>query len=193
MKDNKNKSFGGGANTTLYGKSFELETNMHHKLIELGYSLIKMNNTKYGYYLIKSFGFRNKNKIIYFTQSGVKTYFKINFGITLFRNPDEAYLVKNNNKYILKIIEKKEQHCEGSVETKLWAGPSLKREYELLLGEKFTVEYSYCLNKFLSRKISSKHKKYNILKEILKENDIKIFKSYKKSYNKKLLDWINKI
>ena len=92
-----------------------------------------------------------------------------------------------------KILEKKEQHCEGSVETKLWAGPSLKREYEILLGEKFTIEYSYCLNKFLSHKIYSKHQKYIILRKILKENNIKIFKSYKKSYYKKLLYWINKI
>jgi len=29
----------------------------------------------------------------------------------------------------IKIVEKKEQNVEGSVETKLWSSPSLKREY----------------------------------------------------------------
>lgn len=53
---------------------------------------------------------------------------KNNYNINLFRNPDEAYIIKyNTGKKIIKILEKKEQHIEGSVETKLWSGPSLKR------------------------------------------------------------------
>lgn len=42
MEEIKNKGIGGGANTTLYGKSFELQTNMNNKLIKLGFSLIKI-------------------------------------------------------------------------------------------------------------------------------------------------------
>ena len=50
---------------------------------------------------------------------------------------------------LIKILEKKEQNVEGSVETKLWSGPSLKREYELVLGNDFKVHYGFCVSEFL--------------------------------------------
>lgn len=63
---------------------------------------------------------------------------KNKYNIELFRYPDEAYLIEyNTGKKVIKILEKKEQKVEGSVETKLWSGSSLKREYELLLGNDF--------------------------------------------------------
>lgn len=183
-----NKGTGaGGANTNLFGKSFEYKTNIKENLYKIGFIKKKMNNNKYGYYLKKIIG---NIKIIYLTQSGLKIYFKLKYNIILYRNPDEAYIIKTNDKCIVKILEKKEQHNEGSVETKLWAGPSLKREYEIILGHNFIVEYAYCINKFLSKKFNSDNKKYNILKQILKENNILVLHANKPNYYEKLEKWI---
>lgn len=44
----------------------------------------------------------------------------------------------------------------------------------IILGEKFKIEYSLCLSKFLSNKFKSIDMKYNILKKILDENNINI-------------------
>jgi hypothetical protein len=76
--------------------------------------------------------------------------------------------------YWIYILEKKEQHVDGSIKTKLWSGPSLKREYELVLGEYFEVFYGFCVNKFLQNKLISKNPKYTILNIILNENNIKV-------------------
>jgi len=75
------------------------------------------------------------------------------YNIELFRCPDEAFIIEyKTGKNVIKILEKKEQNVEGSVETKLWSGPSLKREYELVLGNNFEVYYGFCVNKFLKKK-----------------------------------------
>jgi septum formation topological specificity factor MinE len=50
----------------------------------------------------------------------------------------------------------------------------LKREYELIFGVEFSIEYSLCINEFLENKIKSNETKYNILKIILQENRINI-------------------
>jgi len=183
-----NKGTGaGGTKTNFYGKKFEDITNTKYNLLKIGFIEKKMNKSKFGYYLKKKI---EKTKIIYLTQSGLKTYFKLKYGIILYRNPDEAYIIKTNGKYTVKILEKKEQHCEGSIETKLWAGPSLKREYEIILGDDFNVEYAFCINKFLSKKFNSNNKKYNVLKKILKENNITILHADEPNYYEKLKCWI---
>ena len=90
---------------------------------------------------------------------------KNKYNIDLFRCPDEAFIIEyNSGKKVIYILEKKEQNVEGSVETKLWSGPSLKREYELVLGEDFEVFYGFCVSKFLQNKLMSKNPKYTILK-----------------------------
>jgi hypothetical protein len=90
----------------------------------------------------------------------------------------------------MKIIEKKEQCVQGSVETKLWSGPALKREYELVLGPEFKVEYAFCVNDFLKNKLFSNEKKYQILQTILKENNIDIFCGDQEDYFQKINKWI---
>jgi len=55
-------------------------------------------------------------------------YMKNKYNIELFRCPDEAYIIEyTSGRKVIKILEKKEQNVEGSVETKLWSGPSLKK------------------------------------------------------------------
>ena len=118
---------------------------------------------------------------------------KNKYNIELFRCPDEAYIIHNkiSNRYILNILEKKAQNVEGSVETKLWAGDGLKREYELVLGDNFIVNYSFCVSKFLKKKFLSNDNKYNILNKILEEKNIKVLYGEDNDYFEKLDEWIN--
>ena len=117
---------------------------------------------------------------------------KANYNIDLFRCPDEAYIIKyKTGRKVIKILEKKEQHVEGSVETKLWSGQSFKREYELVLGDDFEVHYGFCVNDFLKKKLISKDKKYIILNKILNENKISVLFGDDENYFETLDAWHN--
>jgi hypothetical protein len=99
---------------------------------------------------------------------------KNKYNIELFRAPDEAYIIEyNNGKKVVKILEKKNQNVNGSVEDKLWAGPSFLKEYEKILGKFFNVHYGFCVSQFLKNKFTNE-KKYIILKEILNESRIEV-------------------
>lgn len=163
-----NKGTGaGGANTNLYGKIFEEKTNNEKRLLEQGFAKTAINKkTKFGYYLSKTF---EDKKIIFVLQSGLKEYIKTFYSIELFRCPDEAYIIEYaNGKRVIKILEKKEQNVEGSVDTKLLAGPMFKEEYFEALEGNFEVEYAFCVSKFLQDKIQSQDKKYIIFNKIMK-------------------------
>jgi hypothetical protein len=110
----------------------------------------------------------------------------------MFRCPDEAYIIEyTTGKKVIKILEKKEQNVEGSVETKLWSGPSLKREYELVLGSEFEVFYGFCISAFLKNKLISNEKKYVILNTILDENNIAVLFGDDENYFEILDAWFN--
>jgi hypothetical protein len=94
-------------------------------------------------------------------------------------------------KPIIKILEKKNQNKNGSVETKLWAGPSLKREYESVFGDNFIIDYAFCINDFLQSKLLSNNIKYIILNKILMEYNILILYANNTDYFDKLNIWIN--
>jgi len=180
-----NKGIGaGGRNTNINGKKFEEKTNNENILIENGYKFNYYANikNKFNYYLSKEF----ENKTIYYTlQNGLKKFIKVKYNIELFRCPDEAYIIEyDDGRKIIKIIEKKEQNVEGSIETKLWSSPSLKREYEIILGEGFNVEYCLCISDFLKNK-------FNILKQILDENNIIILYGDDMDYFIKINEFIN--
>jgi hypothetical protein len=154
-----NKGTGsGGANTNYYGKKFEENTNNQIRLLNTGYIKHKFTKPKkrYNFYLSKTF---EDKTIIFVSQNGLKMYMKNKHDIELFRCPDEAYIIEyKSGKKVIKILEKKEQNVEGSVETKLWSGPSLKREYELMLGDDFEVHYGFCVSDFLKKKFMSSEK-----------------------------------
>ena len=144
---------------------------------------------KKDYYLYKSF---DDKTITYVSQRGLKKYMNAMYNIDIFRNPDEAYIIEyKNGKKVIKILEKKNQSGQGSVETKLWAGPSLKREYEIILGNNFEVKYSYTVNDFLKQSILSNKKKYEILNIILQENNICVFFGDDEDYFELLNKWVN--
>ena len=187
-----NKGTGaGGANTNYYGKKFEEKTNNQMRLLNDGYiknSFTKNSKKTYDYYLSKTF---EDKTIIFVSQNGLKMYMKHKYNIESFRCPDEAYIIEyNTGKKVIKILEKKEQNVEGSVEIKLWSGPSLKREYELMLGDDFEVHYGFCVSEFLKKKLTSNEKKYTILNEIFIENNIKVLFGDDKNYFDTLDNWI---
>ena len=174
----------GGANTNLLGKKFEEITNSNGYLKSMGF--VEKSN-----YLERVSDDRIS---IFITQSNLKKYIKIKENIILFRNPDEAIIdYRIGQKPILFILEKKEQNVEGSVETKLLSGPSFKREYEIALENRYEVRYAYCVNQFLKNKLESGNKKYNILKQILNENNIPVFYGDDEDYFSKFYGWFNSL
>ena len=188
-----NKGTGaGGANTNYYGKKFEEKTNNQQRLLEMGYtknSFTKKPKKAYDYYLSKTF---EDKTIVFVLQNGLKMYMKNKYNIDLFRCPDEAYIIEyTSGRKVIKILEKKEQTVEGSVETKLWSGPSLKREYEIVLGAEFEVFYGFCVSNFLKNKLVSNEKKYTILNTIFNENNIAVLFGDDENYLETLDKWIN--
>jgi len=186
-----NKGTGaGGVNTNYFGKKFEEKTNNKIRLLNDGYTYHSFTYKKtYDYYLSKVF---EDKTITFVLQNGLKMYMKNKYNIELFRCPDEAYIIEyNNGKKVLKILEKKEQNVSGSVETKLWASPSLKREYELVLGNGFKVQYCLCVSEFLKKKIISTEKKYTILNTIFYENNIAVLFGDDENYFETLDNWVN--
>ena len=187
-------------NKNLYcsGKNFELKTNNEDRLEKKGFVRKTMNKTKHGYYYHKVMD--DDREIIYLTQNGMRIFMKQEYGKDIFRYPDEAYLIRkvgdDFGEVDVKILEKKSQNSAGSMETKLWSGPSLSREYELMLGGGFRVEYSFCLNHFLAMKLYSgvyngvTGNKYVYLLRILNENGIRVFMGDSSDYFEKLDHWI---
>jgi hypothetical protein len=188
-----NKGTGaGGANTNYYGKQFEEKTNNEQRLLESGYikaSFTNKPNKAYDYYLIKTY---ETKTIVFVLQNGLKLYMKNKYNIDMFRCPDEAYIIEYANGIkVIKILEKKEQNKEGSVETKLWSGPSLKREYELVLGPEFEVFYGFCVSEFLKNKLVSNSKKYITLNTIFNEANIAVLFGDDSNYFETFDAWLN--
>ena len=196
----------GGANTNTYGKAFEAKTCTLPRLVKQGYSFVYFSKPKsvpepaLVPELIRptmlKHGYLSQNNTSFVTQTGLKKYLKHVFAIEdLFRCPDEAFIrhaLTPGAPTVVKILEKKEQRVEGSVETKLWSGPSLKREYELLLGPQFKVEYAFCVNGYLKDKLHSGKRKYEILGTILKEHNIQVLYGDDPDYFATLDDWVQR-
>jgi len=188
-----NKGTGaGGANTNYYGKKFEEKTSNQQRLLEMGYtknSFTEKSKKSYDYYLSKKF---EDKTIVFVLQNGLKIYMKNKYNIDLFRCPDEAYIIEyTSGRKVIKILEKKEQNVEGSVETKLWTGGSFKREYELVLGPEFEVFYGFCVNGFLKNKFISNKLKYITLNKILNEDNIAVLFGDDENYFEIFDTWFN--
>lgn len=182
----------GGANTNLSGKSFEEKTSNESRLILSGFerkSIPGAEKSKYGFYLVKNIS--PTESITYLTQSGLKAYFSHFFNIGMCRSPDEAYLFKNGDGYILKILEKKNQNTAGSVDTKLLAGPGFIEEYTYLLGNNFSVQYAFCISEFLKKEYIADCKKSEALRHINEKYSISVLFGDDTDYFGKLDAWIN--
>jgi hypothetical protein len=115
-----NKGTGaGGANTNVSGKSFEEKTSIIPELIKLNFEKKIFETGKKNYYYIKE---ENNKKIIFLEQNGFKKYMLKVYNKVIRRAPDEAFLIEEKDKEykIIKILEKKNQNCEGSVFDKIF-------------------------------------------------------------------------
>jgi len=158
----------GGARTNAVGKSFEQLTSNEPRLIANGFVKTNMTKGKYGYYLSKQF---DNSRIVFVSQGGLKVYLKIMYDICVFQEPDEAYIIEHSGGQIfLKILEKKAQNGPGSVDTKLKAGPTVREEYQRILGKKWIVHYAFCINQYLQHQMVQP--KWTIFKEIMVEQNI---------------------
>jgi hypothetical protein len=182
------KSKAGGKMTTKNGMSFEKLTNNEHHLIRDGYKKTIINRTKHGYYYSKKY---KDLEIIYFIQNGFKLYMKTTYNIEILRRPDEAYMIKYDDKITIKILEKKVQSVEGTVELKLWSSYMIREEYKISIGDKFNIEYGFCLNHFFKQKLESDINKYKILKQMLDKHNIPVLYGQDVDYYEKLTMWIN--
>ena len=180
----------GGANTTKNGGNFEEKTNNQKRLLQNGWRKEKFPNSKKDFdYLSKREG---DTKIICAKKHAFKKYMKNNHNTNLFREPDESYIKEcKNSKIKVKILEKKNQNMEGSVDIKILAGPCFKKEYQYVLGENVEVSYAFCLSSWYKKKFMSGEKKYTILKQILEEDNIVVLFGDDEDYFEKLDKWIN--
>jgi hypothetical protein len=192
MTDIINRGTGaGGANTNVNGKSFEEKTSNEQRLLSTGFikKTIPGYKGKNAYYLVKEMS--PTESITYLTQGGLKAYFEHFFKKEMCRNPDEAYLFRNGTTYTLKVLEKKNQNTAGSVDTKLLAGPGFIEEYQILLGDAFTVHYAFCISAFLKKDYVSDTVKYKALRTINERHSIKVLYGDDANYYETLDAWIN--
>lgn len=175
----------GGANTNASGLSFEEKTGNQHRLQEGGYSMVAMQGGgKFSYYM-------EKDGVVFMMKGGLKTYMKEKYGVEMFREPDEAYLIKGPDGTRLKILEKKNQNTEGSVDTKLLAGPGFLEEYKWSLNRAdIHVEYAFCVSSFLKEKILSDKPKWQALRDINKKYGIAVLFGDDEDYFEKLDEWL---
>lgn len=174
-----------GGKNTINGKYFENSTNSKKFLIEKGFQEIKFGS-KY-HYLVKKY---EDKQVICILQYAFKKYMK---EILIFVDVlMKAYIIEyKSGKKEIKILEKKEQQVEGSVDIKLWAGPSLKREYELSVNTLFQINYAFCVSEFLWKKLNSNDKKYEMLNTIFKEHSIQFFYGSGENYFENIYTWIH--
>jgi len=195
MTETYNKVTGaGGSSTNDNGIAFENKTDNEHRLLTNGFvrkNIPGKEKTKFGYYLEKV----DETKTIhYVTQNGLKFYMAHFHQKELFREVDDAYIIRYNitGDIIVKILEKKNQNGGGSVEDKLCLGHHFKFvEYPSCLGDKFQVEYAFCISTFLKKKYNSDHKKWKIIKESNEKNNIPVLFGDDADYYSKLDEWIN--
>ena len=181
----------GGANTNINGISFEKKTDNEPRLLSAGFirKPIPGSKAKYAYYLEREIS--PDESITYLTQGGLKSYFDNCLKIEMCRKPDEAYLFRNGDKYTLKILEKKNQNTEGSVDTKLLAGKGFIDEYEFILGPNFTIQYAFCISEFLKKDYISDRKKSQALRHINQKYGIAVLYGDDENYFETLDAWID--
>ena len=177
------------SNSYQNGARFENLTCNQSYLLNIGYNkFIIRKGTKHGFYLYNTVLDMN---VYYFTQKGFSLFMDKNYQKNIYRYPDEAYLISIKNKpIIVKIIEKKSQQTNGSMDTKLLAGPALQLEYQMILGTDFKVEYAFTINKFLQHKFESYSPKYQNIRYILDIHNIPIFYGEDPNYFFNINTWI---
>lgn len=178
----------GGANTNKSGLTFEKITDMSSRLLQQGYTSRTLGKGKNSYYLHKEF---DNKTIHYTTQGGLKQYLKYRFNLTIYRQPDEAYLIElPDSTFQLKILEKKNQNNAGSIDQKLGLGGYMKREYQKCCNDRFDIFYAFALSDYFKTKFE-KDPRWAVTKQIMQDDDITIMFGHDPDYFHNVETWIN--
>jgi len=183
-----NKGTGaGGANTNANGKTFESKVSKESLLLLRGFTKhqIPTKKGKNDYYFVNP-----ENTMTYVTQGGLKSYIAHFFDKHVCKYPDEAYIIRRGDKYILKILEIKNQTGPGSVSEKLETGGFKVDLYKSSLPE-FTIEYAYCLSSYLKQQYLSNTDYYNFMRQYNQEKGISVFFGDDDDYHCKHDEWLN--
>jgi len=164
-------------------QSFKDKISNRKTLINQNY-LIKFFKIKVYYYYEKIF----EDKTITFLP-GITfiKYMKNIYNIDLYRSPFETYIIKyNTGKCIIKILYQTENKIN-----KLWCASSIKEEFEIILKDTFEIEFKYVVGDSIKNIFETSNKKYDILEQLLIENNIEILFGCNDNYLKILNEWIN--
>ena len=167
----------GGAETNASGLPFEKLTDNVPHLLAQGFE-------KSEYYL-------RKDDTFFISQGNLKKFFSDKFDIDLFRKPDEAYLIQGEDYYTLKIIEKKAQKQDGSVDLKLCTAKWFIEEYQEILGPEFRVEYAFVVCDWLKERYLSETGKWPTMRTLHQRHGTRVFFGEDSDYFDKLNEWVN--
>lgn len=181
----------GGANTTKSGKEFENKTDSSTRLLSKGFvktKILPKSKAKSNIYLSKKIN--EDVEIMFFQQESLKSYLKNKFDLDIYRKPDECFLIKNKDKYTLRILEKKNQTSEGSVDNKLYVGKYFIEEYKHFIGKKLSidVEYAFYLCDYYKNLFDTKEK-WQFAKTFIEKDKIKLFFSCDNNCVDKIDEW----
>lgn len=172
----------GGAQTNVNGLLFEDKTDNVPRLLENGF--VKEND-----YLVK----RLPEMTVYFAkQHSFKKLIEKKYNAVVTKRPDEGYIFElASGRKVVKILEKKNQNVEGSVEEKLIAGNGIKRMYKMRLGSEFDVCYGFCLSTFYKKKFDDESNvKYADIRQTFMEDGIDVMYGDDDDYFDKLNEWM---
>lgn len=175
--------------TNLYRMQFDNLTKNENRLLNMKYIKYTYyyNNIEY-YYLSKTF---SDKKIVYLLFPAFQSYMKFKYNISIYSSSDEIFIIEyNSGRKVIHILDKNKQNIENSVETKLWSGPSLKRDYEFALSNNFEVYYAFCVNNYIKNKLLSFQQKYLTLNTILNESNIIVLFGEDNNYFNTLDSWL---
>lgn len=132
--------------------------------------------------------------VYYASKKGFKEFICKRFDVELFREPDEAYIIhhRNDDIYIIKILEKKNQNTAGSVEEKLLTGQAVRELYEMCFEEhkNVVIEFAFCVSNYLKNNLTSSKKKYIMFSRMFEKHNIPVFFGEDLDYHTKLDSWI---
>lgn len=156
-------------------------------LYSAGFATCSEQNTSTGILL-------KKGQQVYLSKEAFKPFFTGYCGITPFHSPSESYVTLPNTPEdctVVKIVEKKaDMYNDRSFEMKVWSSISLKKEYEITLGERFRIEYAICLNSMAETQFKNLNiRKSNIIHALLQENNVTLFFGEQTDYLKQLNEW----
>ncbi len=182
-----NRGTGAGGSNTISGRKFEDKTSMTSFLDMKGFKPYCFRHEKWHFEMTVI----DTKKISRVSQGNFKKYMKKVYNIDgIYKNPDDAYIIEDNGKIIVKILEKKEQNVEGSVEEKLWTAGYIKKTYQKMMGPNVIIEYAYCVSDFLKKKLTSDVKKYQHLNEMFLEDGIKVFFGDDENCFEQIYNWV---